>query len=356
MMDTQNTRMRNHFAATLAVAAFALGAVLPAPTFAQEASSQATELPPVFAETFLHFPEDVADAAKSGKRLLIYFGQDGCPYCKRFLETSFSQKAIVDLTQSKFLAVGLNIWGDRETTWFDGIARSEKALAKHLQVQITPTVLLFDEKGKVIARINGYYPPHRFAAALDYAAQRLESKRGFAEHMLTVPTEGARAKLNEQSFFLKAAAGKPLDLRRKPGGKPLAVLFETTHCAPCDELHDDAFKRENTLAALRSFDVARFSLNGSEAILPPGGVPNKATTAQAWAKTLKIAYTPGVVFFDNAGKEVFRLEGYVRPFHFVSSFEYVGSGAYRKEAQFQRFLQNKADLTKAQGEKLELMK
>jgi hypothetical protein len=34
--------------------------------------------------------------------------------------------------------------------------------------------------------------------------------------------------------------------------------------------------------------------------------------------------------------------------------EYVGSGAYRKEPEFQRFLQNKAELMKDQGEKLEL--
>ena len=39
---------------------------------------------------------------------------------------------------------------------------------------------------------------------------------------------------------------------------------------------------------------------------------------------------------------------------FASSFEYVGSGAYRKEPEFQRFLQNKAEHMKGQGEKLEL--
>jgi thioredoxin-related protein len=63
-----------------------------------------------------------------------------------------------------------------------------------------------------------------------------------------------------------------------------------------------------------------------------------------------------VVFFDDTGKEVFRLEAYLRPFHFASSFEYVGSGAWRKEPEFQRFLQNKAEHMKESGEKLELWK
>ncbi|MDP2825406.1 MAG: hypothetical protein Q8O52_22330, partial [Sulfuritalea sp.] len=38
-------------------------------------------LPPVFVETLLELPDDAAQAARSGKRLLLYFGQQGCPYC-----------------------------------------------------------------------------------------------------------------------------------------------------------------------------------------------------------------------------------------------------------------------------------
>jgi thioredoxin-related protein len=82
----------------------------------------------------------------------------------------------------------------------------------------------------------------------------------------------------------------------------------------------------------------------------------RAISAEAWGRELKIAYTPSVVFFDDRGKEVFRLEAYLRPFHFASSFEYVGSGAWRKEPEFQRFLQHKAELIKERGEKLELWK
>ena len=42
-------------------------------------SPYAIDIPPWFASTFLDFREDVADAAREGKRLLVYFGQDGCP-------------------------------------------------------------------------------------------------------------------------------------------------------------------------------------------------------------------------------------------------------------------------------------
>ena len=42
------------------------------------------------------------------------------------------------------------------------------------------------------------------------------------------------------------------------------------------------------------------------------------------------------------GTEVFRVEAYVRPFHFASALDYVASGAYRKEPSFQRYLQARA--------------
>lgn len=329
------------------IAAFAfLFAVSPAPTFAQIGDEV---LPPVFVETLLELPDDAAQAAKSGKRLLLYFGQPGCPYCKELMQTSFTQKSIVDKVAKNFVPIAFNLFGDREVTWFDGKVRSEKEFAKFLTVQFTPTLLLLDEKGKIIARINGFYPPHRFSAAIDYSIKRLENKLPFAEHMKAVPQQGANAKLNEQAFFMKP----PFNLARKKGDKPLAVLFETKHCAPCDELHKEGFKRENTLAAMSRFDIARFSLSGRDVLTTPDG---RSSNAEAWAKELGISYTPSVVFFDDQGKEVFRLEAYLRPFHFAGSFQYVGSGAYRKEPEFQRFLQNKAEHMKAAGEKLEMWK
>jgi thioredoxin-related protein len=320
-------------------------AVSPAPTLAQIGDEV---LPPVFVETLLELPDDAAQAAKSGKRLLLYFGQQGCPYCKELMQTSFTQKAIADKTAKHFLPIAFNLFGDREVTWFDRKLRSEKEFARFLKVQFTPTLLLLDEKGNIIGRINGYYPPHRFSAALDYSVRRLEGKLSFAEHMKAVPQTGASATLHDQAFFMKSS-----HLARKPGGKALAVLFETRHCAPCDELHREGFKRDQTRAAISRLDVARLSLSGRDAITTPDG---RTTTAEAWGRELGIGYTPSVVFFDDKGKEVFRVEAYVRPFHFTSSFEYVASGAYRKEPEFQRFLQNKTEHMKERGEKAELWK
>ena len=332
-------------AAVAALGAGLLGGAVRAA--AQDASPHAIEIPKWFEDTFLVFPEDVRDAARAGKRVMIYFGQDGCPYCTRLMKENFTQRSIVEKTRKHFVAIAINVWGDREVQWTDGKTRSEKAFAAHLKIQFTPTILFLDEKGGVAARLNGYYPPHRFDAALDYAAQRLERKQDFASYMKTAPKEAASASLNPQPFFMKP----PYDLRRKAGGKPLAVFFETPYCSGCDEMHKEALNRPEIRKLLARFDLARFDLSDRAAIVAADGAK---TTPETWARALKVGYTPTIVMFDDRGREAFRVEAYVRPFHLGSAFDYVASGAWRTQPSFQRHIQALAERRRDKGERVDL--
>jgi len=309
----------------------------------------AIDIPPWFRETFLDFREDIREAAKDRRRLMVYFGQDGCPYCRELMRVNFSQKDIADKTRRHFHAVAINIWGDREATWIDGKTLSEKALAARLEVQFTPTLLFFDEKGAIALRLNGFYPPHQFHAAIDYVAGRHEKTISFAEYLKRHASGPASGRLHDQPFFLKP----PLDLGRpgKPAARPLAVLFEQKQCAACDELHQQGFRSPATRALVEKFDVARLELFGTERLVTPRG---KTLTAEQWGRELKVAYTPTLVFFDANGREAFRVEAYLKPFHLASSFDYVASGAYRTEPSFQRYLQARAEKIRAAGGRVEL--
>lgn len=334
----------------LGVALAILGLVIATPARAQSPPSpHAIDIPPWFVDTFLDVREDIDEAARGGKRLLVYFGQDGCPYCKKLMTTNFSQPAIVAKTRASFLPVALNLWGDREVKWLDGRMLSEKELGRALDVQFTPTILIFDERGKVVVRLDGYYPPQRFSAALDYAAARLEGRTSLADYLRRHAREKARPTLNEQPFFARA----PYDLTRRPGGRPLAVLFETVDCAPCDELHRETLRRAEVLAQVRRFDVARFALGTPAPLTGPDG---RERTADGWARELGIVWSPSIVFFDTAGVEVFRIAAYLRPFHVASSFAYVADHAYRDEPSFQRYLQTRAERMRARGERVDLWK
>ena len=314
---------------------------------AQDAAPHAIDIPPWFVETILDFRDDVRDAAKSERRLMVYFGQDGCPYCRQLMVTNFSQRRIVDKTRKHFVAIALNIWGDREVTWVDGRAMSEKELARVLEVQFTPTLLFFDEKMNIVARLNGYYPPHRFEAVLDYVAGKRENSETLAAYLARSTPEAAGSKLNAEPFFVAA----PHDLTRRSSGKPLAVVFETPYCSACDELHREGFRQPEVLALLGRFDVAQFALGARIPLVSPEG---RKVAADAWARDLGVAYTPSIVFFDDGGREVFRIDAYLRSFHLASALDYVASGAYRAEPSFQRYIQTRAERRRAAGERVEL--
>jgi thioredoxin-related protein len=263
--------------------------------------------------------------------------------------TNFSQPSIVAKTRRHFVAIALNIWGDRETRWIDGRARTEKELARFLDVQFTPTLLFLDEHAKVVARLDGYYPPQKFEPVLDYVANRMERKLSLADYVRDAAKTPASSRLHDEPFFLPP----PYDLRRNAGSKPLAVVFETTDCPTCDEMHRDAFTRPEVLALVARFDVVRLALGAPTPLRTPDG---RASTAGTWARELGIAYTPSVVFFDADGKESFRVRAYVRPFHLASAFDYVASGAYREEPSFQRFIQQRAERIREKGGNVDLWK
>lgn len=328
--------------------AFAMAALLPAAkAFAQDAAPHAIDIPPWFATSFLDFRDEVADATRNGKRVMIYVGQDGCPYCVKLLSANFSQRDIVARAQRHFVAIALDLWGDRETTWIDGAVAPEKELARRLDVRFTPTLLFLDEAGKVVVRLDGYWPPRRFDAALAYVAAKRETREPLADWLARTTAEPARAARVAEPFLLRA----PYDFSRRAGGRPLAVIFESPDCDACDEMHGEAFRRADVRAELARFDVASLAIGAATPVTTPDG---RVTTARAWARELDVAYTPSVVFFDTAGAEVFRIGAYLRPFHFASSFAYVADAGYRDEPSFQRWLRARADRMRAQGKRVEL--
>jgi thioredoxin-related protein len=121
----------------------------------------------------------VAEAAKQGKRLMLYFWLEGCPYCERMEKVTFRDPQIVARMRRELVAVAINVRGDREVVWTDGTKLTEKTLTSHLKIRGTPTLVFFDEKGGIAARTTGYVDPAQLGATLDRArAPRTSSPPG----------------------------------------------------------------------------------------------------------------------------------------------------------------------------------
>jgi len=131
------------------------------------------------------------------------------------------------------------------------------------------------------------------------------------------------------------------------------VLFEQKQCPNCDELHSDIFKRPETREQLERFDVFQVDMWSDEKLKTPGG---ESLSARQWAKELDINYAPSLVFLDRSGNEVFRAEAYLKAFHLQSILDYVASGAYLDEPEFQRYIDVRADRLREQGKSVDLMK
>jgi thioredoxin-related protein len=153
--------------------------------------ARSQEAPEWFAETFLDLREDVAEAAKDGKRLMAYFWLEGCPYCRRLVSITFQDPGIVARIRSGFVAVAINVRGDREVVWTDGAAMTEKQLAATLKVRSTPTLIFFDEKGGIALRVSGYHDPGQFGAVLDRASGRARAPRSALQPDRRAPTSPA---------------------------------------------------------------------------------------------------------------------------------------------------------------------
>ncbi len=308
-----------------------------------------TEYPAWFKQGFLDFNEDIKEAAKEGKRLMIIFTQPGCPYCNALVERNLSQKEIEQKVRKNFDSIALNMWGDREVTFTDGKAYTEKTISEKLKVQFTPTVLFFNEQGKIILRLNGYIPPRRFNVALDYVLKHQEKKMSYRNYVKANLPPGKSGGLNKEDFFMQ----EPINLAVKGKGrsKPFAVFFEQKHCPDCDVLHKKVLTDKYTRDIIKQFDVAQLDMWSNKTLVIPDG---SKTTAKLWAKSLDVKYAPTLVIFNSQGKEIIRSEAFFKVFHTQGMFAYVLKGDYKKQPSFQRYLAARAEHFREQGKNIDI--
>ena len=304
--------------------------------------AKTTETPEWFKESFLDFEEDIDEATASGKRLMLYFHQEGCPYCNALIEHNFTQPDIYETVRNHLDVVEINMWGDREVVQVGGRSFTEKTLSQALDVNYTPTLLFFNEDRKVALRLDGYYPPDEFRRALRYVIEKKDGEMTYAKFAASLATADD-GKLNSEPFFRPA----PFDLDRvKASNRPLAVYFEKPNCVSCDALHHKVLTDPPTRELAERFDSVQLDLRADTPVVTPDG---RNTTVRDWALALDIKFAPTVVFFDTSGKEVMRTEAMFRTFHTQSVYDYVLSGAYQTQPNFQRYISERADHFIEQG-------
>lgn len=298
-------------------------------TSAQDASLKTAEgrvtnlvsfsIPTWFKQSFLEITDDAAEAGVNAKHLLLFFHLDNCPYCARMLKDNFNAEPNSSFIQKHFDSIDFNTRGDREVAFTEDIQLTEKALARHLKVLHTPTILFADKNNRAVLRIDGYRNPTRFRLALEYVHEKAYLKTSFTEY------SASRIKNTNYSFRDHPAFSTLQDFR-KAASKPLAVIFEDVSCEDCDEIHKTLFARDDVSEALGQLTVVRLDAMSSQQIIDVSG---KKTTPRQWVKNLKLSYRPGIILFDR-GQEIARIDNRLYSWHFNSFVKWVAGRHYEQ--------------------------
>jgi len=75
-----------------------------------------------------------------------------------------------------------------------------------------------------------------------------------------------------------------------------------------------------------------------------------------WTKQLNISNTPTIIYCDENGDEIIRVESLFKTFHFQSIIDYVLSDAFKTEKEFQRYLTQRSNKIREQGKDVDIWK
>ena len=132
----------------------------------------------------------------------------------------------------------------------------------------------------------------------------------------------------------------PEDVREAAAAKKHLMIFITQNGCPwCKKLVEVNFRDKTIVARMqKEFDSVEINLFGSSETVWTDGT---RATEKALAARLKVRGTPTLLFLDERGATVLRLNGYYDPDRFLLALDYVSNREYRKQADFQAYLKSR---------------
>lgn len=301
-----------------------------APAAAQTAAGKLTggivySLPDWFKPSFLDLREDIEEAHKANRHVMLFLYVDECPYCARMLKESFVSGANRAFMQKHFDVIGINVRGAAEVTWIDGAKYSEQSLSRHLRAFGTPTIVFLGSSSDVILKFSGYRDPAALRTALEYVHSAAYRSQPFAAYV------AARGKAVVYALRAHPQFAQASDF--KGYRKPLAILFEDRGCAECARFHDKTLNHPDVVAEMKKFLFVRLDTDSSATVIDPDG---KAVTPAQWAKALELSYRPALALY-NEGRLIARIDARLYHFHFKERLRYVSREDYKRYDSTSRY-------------------
>jgi len=306
--------------------------------------------PKWFKESFLDFREDAAEAAESGRHLLLFFHVAGCPYCKKMLDDNFVSGENAKTVQANFDAIEIDLKGSKEIEFNEKMTVTEANLGKALQVHYTPTILFMNAKNKVVARLNGYRSPREFKQVLNFVKDKAYETMDLARYRQQHITDSVYTLKDDPRYL---AVKQSVDLQQlAKQDKPLMILFEDKSCDACARFHKDVLDLEKTSQILKKYNLVRLDALSNKEIIDPQG--NK-TTAKKWLEKRNISYRPAI-FLYSEGKEIEKLTGLLKSFHFQQLLKFVAGKHYTRFDTWIGYVSEQSDTLLKSGQDIDIWK
>lgn len=178
------------------------------------------------------------------------------------------------------------------------------------------------------------------------SALALGAAGGLAQRALAEEPILTEDGLYRQPWFLESFLELGDDLETSASsGKRFAVMWELKGCPYCKETHFVNFADPAINDYVRSnFDILQLNIIGSRRVLDFDG---EELAEKDLAQKYGVRFTPSFQFFPESAegladlppreREVARLQGYMKPEHFLAMFKYVDAGAY-DDMSFREYL------------------
>jgi thioredoxin-related protein len=139
-------------------------------------------------------------------------------------------------------------------------------------------------------------------------------------------------------------------------GKRFVILWESSNCPYCRDLHQINFAIPETTDYIKErFAILQLNIFGSREVVDFDG---EALTERQLARKYQVNFTPTMQFFPETfeemegkagmAREVMRMPGYFRPYHFAAIHEYVHDKRY-EDTDFQAYLLERRELVEDGG-------
>jgi thioredoxin-related protein len=125
------------------------------------------------------FNDGLAEAEKSGKKVLVDVYTDWCGWCKRMDREVYAEAKVLDYLNKRFVVVKLNAEANESVHYADRII-SNIDLVRAFGVRGYPATLFMKSDGEPITLLPGYRPPDQFIQILEFIGE---------DHYLTMKWE-----------------------------------------------------------------------------------------------------------------------------------------------------------------------